>query len=44
VFQQLRNRPASIVECLVVGVRRMLPVLGVALLTFLVVFGGLLLF
>ncbi len=40
VFQQLRHKPASIGECLLVGLKRMFPVMGVALLIVLIVIGG----
>jgi hypothetical protein len=44
VFQQLRGRPASLGDCIGVGLRRLLPVLGVALCVGVLVGIGLILF
>lgn len=40
VFQQLRGKHASVGECLSVGISRMFPVIGVAILAGLMVLGG----
>ena len=43
VFQYLRGKKAAMGNCLSVGLSRMFPVIGVAILSGLMIFGGLIL-
>lgn len=44
VFKQMRGQPAGLGDCISVGFKRLIPVIGVALLTGLFIAGGFMLF